>query len=136
MTRVKDFHGSSAAPLRLATWLGMASFCFCLFMILFSVVVYANGATVPGWTSLFVAVLFLGGLQLFCLGLLGECVARIYSTVPGRPTHHIGYDSGVAGLPTVGAGSRADSWPSGSPDLDVASRRIRITPDDTGRYSL
>ncbi|GAA4203305.1 glycosyltransferase family 2 protein [Actinocatenispora rupis] len=83
----------SAAPLRLATWLGVLSFCGCLVMIVFGVVVYAVGSTVPGWTSLFVAVLFLGALQLTCLGLLGEYVARIYSTVQARPTYHIGTDT-------------------------------------------
>ncbi|WP_203964552.1 glycosyltransferase family 2 protein [Actinocatenispora thailandica] len=86
----------SAAPLRLATWLGLISFCCCLVMIGFGVVGYVAGWTVPGWTSLFVAVLFLGGLQLTCLGLLGEYVARIYSTVQARPTYHIGTDTAAA----------------------------------------
>ncbi|MGA8115895.1 MAG: glycosyltransferase family 2 protein [Actinocatenispora sp.] len=102
----------SAAPLRLATWLGVVSFAFCLALIVFGVVVYADGATVPGWTSLFVAVLFLGGLQLICLGLLGEYVGRIYSTVQNRPSFHIAYDSEAADAGGAGEDRREIS---GSP---------------------
>ena len=47
----------SAAPLRLATWLGLISFFFCLLLMVIGVVVYASGLTVPGWASIFVAVL-------------------------------------------------------------------------------
>jgi polyisoprenyl-phosphate glycosyltransferase len=83
----------SAAPLRLATWLGLISFFFCLLLMVVGVVVYASGTTVPGWASIFVAVLFLGGIQLVCLGLLGEYVGRIYAAVQQRPTYFIGYDS-------------------------------------------
>jgi glycosyltransferase involved in cell wall biosynthesis len=83
----------SAAPLRVATWLGLVSFLACLLMILLGVVAYVRGTTVPGWTSLFVAVTFLGGVQLICVGLLGEYVGRIYAAVQGRPAYHIGSDS-------------------------------------------
>ncbi|WP_444949501.1 glycosyltransferase [Micromonospora ureilytica] len=83
----------SAAPLRLATWLGAVSFLACLGLIGFGVVAYLRGVTIPGWTSTFVAVLLLGGVQLVCLGLLGEYVGRIYATVQGRPTYHVGADS-------------------------------------------
>jgi dolichol-phosphate mannosyltransferase len=83
----------SAAPLRLATWLGLISFFTCLLLMIFGVVVYASGFTVPGWASIFVAVLLLGGIQLMCLGLLGEYVGRIYAAVQQRPTYFVGYDS-------------------------------------------
>ena len=83
----------SAAPLKLATWLGMLAFGFCLLMMAFGVVAYASGVTVPGWASLFVAVLLLGGVQLVCLGLLGEYIARIYTAVQNRPTYLVAYDS-------------------------------------------
>ncbi|HEV7963320.1 MAG TPA: glycosyltransferase family 2 protein [Actinoplanes sp.] len=83
----------SAAPLRLATWLGVTAFVACLALMVFGVVVWANGTVIPGWTSLFLAVLLLSAVQLICLGLLGEYVARIYQTVQNRPTFHIGFDS-------------------------------------------
>lgn len=83
----------TAAPLRLATWIGLAAFAGCLLLMVFGVVVWANGAVIPGWTSLFLAVLLFAAVQLICLGLLGEYVARIYRAVQNRPRFHIGYDS-------------------------------------------
>jgi glycosyltransferase involved in cell wall biosynthesis len=83
----------SAAPLRIATWLGLVSFAMCLLMFAVGMAAYLTGTTVPGWTSLFVAVLFLGGVQLICVGLVGEYIGRIYAALQGRPTYYIGYDS-------------------------------------------
>lgn len=83
----------SAAPLRLATWLGVIGFLACLALTVFGLVVWANGTVIPGWTSLFIAVLLLASVQLICLGLLGEYVSRIYRTVQDRPAFHIGFDS-------------------------------------------
>lgn len=83
----------SAAPLRVATWLGVASFFACLTLLVATLVIYIAGHTVPGWTSLFVAMLFLGGIQLICIGLLGEYIGRIFTAVQRRPTFFIGYDS-------------------------------------------
>jgi glycosyltransferase involved in cell wall biosynthesis len=88
----------SAAPLRLATWLGLVSFFFCLCMIIYVVVSYALDATVQGWASLIATVLFLGGAQLLCLGLVGEYLGRLYAAVQGRPAYFIAYDS--AGEPS------------------------------------
>ncbi|MFI7602627.1 glycosyltransferase family 2 protein [Actinoplanes sp. NPDC049681] len=94
----------SAAPLRIATWLGALAFLACLALMVFGIVVWANGTVIPGWTSLFLAVLLLAAVQLICLGLLGEYVARIYRTVQSRPAFHIAADSldpepGLAEIP-------------------------------------
>jgi polyisoprenyl-phosphate glycosyltransferase len=102
----------SAAPLRLATYLGVAAFVACLVLVVFGIVVWANGTVIPGWTSLFIAVLLLAAAQLVCLGLLGEYVARIYKTVQDRPTFHIGFDSASAG-----ASSAAEIPQQRSPEL-------------------
>ncbi|MFE6867779.1 glycosyltransferase family 2 protein [Kitasatospora sp. NPDC057692] len=83
----------SAAPLRLATWLGMLSFVLCVALGIYTAVEYVRGETVPGWSSLFVGMLFLGAVQLICIGLLGEYVGRIYSAAQARPAYFVGYDS-------------------------------------------
>ncbi|MCX4748570.1 glycosyltransferase family 2 protein [Kitasatospora sp. NBC_01287] len=93
----------SAAPLRIATWLGVASFFGCFAMVAATLTIYVTGHTVPGWTSLFVAMLFLGGIQLICVGLLGEYIGRIYTAVQRRPTYFIGYDSSQESRPTADA---------------------------------
>lgn len=109
LTSVTSF---SAAPLRLATWLGVASFAFCLLMMVFGVVAFSAGVTVPGWASLFVAVLLLGGVQLVCLGLLGDYIGRIYTAVQDRPNFLIGYDSAEPG---TDAGQAAEADADGRP---------------------
>jgi glycosyltransferase involved in cell wall biosynthesis len=83
----------SAAPLRIATWLGVLSFIVCLGLMVSGLVAWGMGGTVPGWTSLYIAVLLLGGVQLICLGLLGEYIGRIYAATQNRPQFLVGYDS-------------------------------------------
>jgi polyisoprenyl-phosphate glycosyltransferase len=95
----------SAAPLRVATWLGVVGFVLAGVIFVGSVVAFLVGYTVPGWTSLFGAVVVLGATQLLCLGLLGEYVGRIYSAVQGRPAYFVGYDSGPTAAPPEGADS-------------------------------
>ncbi|MFI6447549.1 glycosyltransferase family 2 protein [Kitasatospora sp. NPDC050543] len=90
---IDSITGFSAAPLRLATWLGVVSFFTCLALLAFTLTAYALGNTVPGWTSLFAVMLFIGGVQLICFGLLGEYVGRIYTAVQQRPTYFIARDS-------------------------------------------
>jgi glycosyltransferase involved in cell wall biosynthesis len=83
----------SAAPLRAVTWLGLAGVVLCGILLVSAVVAFLSGSTVSGWASMYVAVLFLGAVQLLCLGLLGEYVGRIYQSVQARPSYLVGYDS-------------------------------------------
>jgi dolichol-phosphate mannosyltransferase len=83
----------SAAPLRIATWLGLFSFVICLGLVISGLVAWGFGATVPGWTSLYLAVLLLGGVQLICLGLLGEYIGRIYAASQNRPQFLVAFDT-------------------------------------------
>ncbi|MFC9294054.1 glycosyltransferase family 2 protein [Streptomyces sp. NPDC057011] len=83
----------SAVPLRLATAIGAFSLVVCLAFLTCALAVYALGSPLPGWTSLIIAVLFFGAVQLFCLGMLGEYVARIYSAVQARPTYCVASDT-------------------------------------------
>ncbi|MEV4410882.1 glycosyltransferase family 2 protein [Catellatospora sp. NPDC049609] len=83
----------TAAPLRLAIWLGAVGALACLIAAVRVLWAYSTGAVVPGWTSLSLVVLFLGACQLICLGLLGEYIGRIYQGIQGRPAYFIGSDS-------------------------------------------
>lgn len=77
----------SVRPLKLITGLGLSVFAASLVMILWSLVRFFLGATVTGWSSLMCVVLFLGGVQLLCVGVLGEYVGKIYAEVKGRPRY-------------------------------------------------
>ena len=87
----------TAMPLRVATWAGVVGSAACLIMVIVAVVSQLMGATVPGWASVFVAVFFLGAVQLLCLGLLGEYVGRLYSEAQNRPLYFVGSDSADSG---------------------------------------
>lgn len=80
----------SFAPLRMASYLGIGISIFAFFYIL--VVLYLRIFTdisEPGYTSLMAAVLFLGGVQLMVLGLMGEYVGRIFEQGQKRPLYLI-----------------------------------------------
>ena len=86
----------STMPLRISTWMGYAASGLA-FLYLASVFVQKLlGHTVAGWATIMVALLFLGGTQLICLGIIGEYVGRIYSESKGRPLYII---SEVVGAP-------------------------------------
>jgi len=78
----------STVPLRIWTYLGVAvsalSFFYALWMIYDKV---AHGNDVRGYPSLLVIVLFLGGIQLIGIGVIGEYIGRIYIETKGRPRY-------------------------------------------------
>jgi len=80
----------SAAPLRLAIWLGLATVGLAVMGIFYAVGMRLFTETwVTGWTLGFVAMLFIGGVQLVVLGIIGEYVGRIYGEAKGRPLYLI-----------------------------------------------
>ncbi|MFH9433462.1 glycosyltransferase family 2 protein [Streptomyces rochei] len=107
---VDSVTGFSAAPLRIATWLGAGAFVVCLGLLVYTLTAFALGRTVPGWTSLFTGIVFIGAVQLICVGLLGEYVGRIYTAVQNRPTYFVRHDTAAPGASGAGdAGEGAGS---------------------------
>jgi len=84
---------SSTFPLRLATWFGaivsLSAFvgaAAVLIMRIFADQLEPYGfSPIPGTASIIISILFLGGVQLLCLGILGEYLGRIYENVKARP---------------------------------------------------
>ncbi|MEO0140022.1 MAG: glycosyltransferase family 2 protein [candidate division WOR-3 bacterium] len=74
-------------PLQMATWLGLVSALFSFAGIIWVIVVKILGKAIPGWASIAVLVLFLGGIQLLVLGIIGEYLGRIYDEVRARPLY-------------------------------------------------
>jgi len=80
----------TALPLRLATWLGI----ICSFMGFVGIIWVVIIRFLPqyhssGWATLMTTVLFLGGVQLFIMGMMGEYLSRIYTEVQNRPLYII-----------------------------------------------
>jgi glycosyltransferase involved in cell wall biosynthesis len=91
----------SHVPLQLATWLGFVISLLAFAYIVVVLVLKFVGISWPGYTSLMAAILFLGGVQLVMIGLLGEYLGRVYDEVKRRPLYVIGE--------TVGSEAAADS---------------------------
>jgi dolichol-phosphate mannosyltransferase len=78
----------STLPLRIALWLGMAlsSLSFAYLVYIIWAFFFTNRAIV-GWSSLIVAILFLGGLQINILGIIGLYIAKTYEETKQRPIY-------------------------------------------------
>lgn len=80
--------GYSTKPLRIATFLGgltsVAAFLY-LFVVLLQKLI--AGIDIPGYATIIVLILFLGGMQLFCIGIIGEYVGRTFEQSKGRPVY-------------------------------------------------
>ena len=78
----------SSVPLQLATYMGFAVSAGSLAYLLYAIAARLFGARpMQGWTSVMVAVLFIGGVQLISLGILGEYIGRIHEEVRRRPLY-------------------------------------------------
>lgn len=79
----------SEAPLALASWLGIfATLCSLVALMFIVIRRLAFGDPVAGWASIVCIIVFMGGIQLFCMGVMGQYLAKGYVEVKGRP-HYI-----------------------------------------------
>lgn len=79
----------SHMPLKAASAFGFLSAGISFFFMIYGLIAksFFPEYVVPGWASIFSAILFLGGVQLICLGILGEYIGRIYEEVKKRPLY-------------------------------------------------
>ncbi len=90
----------SIVPLRLATYLGLFSALMALLMAMLVLYwrLFQVNSPITGLATIVIAILFLGSVQLICIGILGEYIGRIYDEVKGRPLYTL---AEVAGFETV-----------------------------------
>ncbi|HEY6455286.1 MAG TPA: glycosyltransferase, partial [Steroidobacteraceae bacterium] len=80
----------SAVPLRMIAVLGAVVCVFSFAMVIWILFIRLfTDRALPGWASTTVPVYLIGGLQLLCLGIVGEYVAKIYMETKGRPRYLI-----------------------------------------------
>jgi polyisoprenyl-phosphate glycosyltransferase len=90
----------SVVPLRIATWTGFTSSALAIIGMIWIILekLFATGVATL-WPSGLIAVLFIGGIQLTCLGIIGEYVGRVYGEAKRRPLYFVeeklGFESGA-----------------------------------------
>ena len=78
----------STVPIRMVVALGFASVLVCLAALAWTLYLrFFTDETIQGWTSVLVIVLFLGGIQLISLGIIGQYIGRIFEEVKARPLY-------------------------------------------------
>jgi polyisoprenyl-phosphate glycosyltransferase len=87
----------SYVPLRLSFYTGLGVALMGAIYALYGLGVFIAGRTLPGWTSLLIVSLVLGGIQMMMLGLIGEYIGRIYKEVKNRPLYIIRNTLGLEG---------------------------------------
>ena len=83
--------GFSKKPLKLAISLGTLSIFIALAFAIWVFIMYLSGkeSIVPGWSSTIITIVFLGGVQLFTIGILGEYIGNIFDETKNRPEYII-----------------------------------------------
>ena len=112
----------SSIPVRIWSYVGLfiSSLAFLYMIIMIAKTLYF-GIDVPGYPSIMCVVLFLGGVQLISIGVVGEYVGRIYYEVKGRPLYVIDGVSGRLSATHESDGSRKKEEPAGTADKSGSS---------------
>ena len=80
--------GYSTKPLRIATFLGgLTSFAALVYLVVVVLEKLITGIDIPGYATMIVLILLLGGVQLFCIGIIGEYVGRTFEQSKDRPIY-------------------------------------------------
>ena len=79
----------SVKPIRLILIVGILMFISSLAAILYFLIIWMAGKTVQGWTTVVASIWMLGGIQLLCLGVIGEYIGKIYIESKERPKYII-----------------------------------------------
>ncbi len=79
----------SIKPLRTIFTIGVLTLLVCVAAAVYALVSYFTGNVTDGWTSLILSIWFIGGVQLVCIGLIGEYVGKVFIEVKHRPKYHI-----------------------------------------------
>ncbi len=112
--------GFSALPLQIATLAGFAVSVLGFAYLIYVLAIAIAGNTVPGWTSVIVVALLLGGVQLICIGMIGQYIGRMYDESKARPLFLVAEDTRKELAVTTEArsggfvGAQPDASPIGS----------------------
>ena len=81
----------SDAPLKISSWCGIGlTFVAAIALLIVFIRALCYGDSVAGWPSTICIILFVGGVQLFCLGVMGQYISKIYKETKHRPQYIVG----------------------------------------------
>lgn len=86
---VQGITSLSVTPLRIIALTGLLISIFALVAIAYALINKEAGRTIPGWTSVTIAIFFMGGIQMLSLGIIGEYIGKIYLETKRRPLYHV-----------------------------------------------
>lgn len=97
---VDGFTGFTTTPLKLATYSGLlSSLSAFIYLTIIIIKTIVNGKDIPGYASIVCLILFIGGIQLLCIGILGEYISKTYIEAKNRPIYieknKIGFDEEI-----------------------------------------
>lgn len=79
----------SSKPLKISLYVGLLSLGMGFLYAVYALIEFILGNTIPGWTSMMLVILFLGGVQLLSLGIIGQYLSRIFNEAKNRPSYFI-----------------------------------------------
>jgi glycosyltransferase involved in cell wall biosynthesis len=107
---LSGYIGFSSLPLRLAAWLGLLSASAGFLLTIWVVVEKLRGVVAPqGWASTIAVILFISGVQLIILGVIGEYLGRVYDEVRQRPLYVVSARAGFAAEEEAAETERAEA---------------------------
>jgi dolichol-phosphate mannosyltransferase len=115
----------STVPLKIAAWCGYGASALAFLYLASVFVQWILGITVEGWATIMVALLFIGGVQLICLGILGEYLGRIFTEVKRRPMYIVEEVLGATSAREAGHGPDRDD----SDGVDMRSQVLASIGD-------
>ncbi|NHO34197.1 glycosyltransferase [Acetobacter sp. LMG 1636] len=86
---VEGITSMSVTPLRIIAFIGILISSIAALAICYALIRKGMGHTVPGWTSVTIAIFFMGGVQMLSLGIIGEYIGKIYIETKKRPRYHV-----------------------------------------------
>jgi hypothetical protein len=89
-------------PLRIVSLIGLSVSVMSIFVTIWALFVRLAGSYVPGWASTVLPMYFLGGVQILCLGVIGEYIGKIYLETKRRPRYLVDEH--------IGAGTRTNEF--------------------------
>ena len=88
-TVINGISSFSVKPITMVTGLGIVIIFLSILAAIYALISYVAGRVEPGWTSLILSIWFLGGVQLLCIGLIGQYIGKIYIDVKHIPRYNI-----------------------------------------------